>query len=153
MGYVGHNCDVNDLYPGNSYVDWIVWDPYLGSTKTLDQTGMGLFYTLLTSNTTSTRAYTSKPWGYNEWGAEVVGNKPGTYQAYNFVKAALDNGTYPNIKLYDVWDSHVANTDKNWQIGFAQLNSSVPPSLSADATEQSTYNAFANDPRLFDSFY
>jgi hypothetical protein len=153
MGYAGHNCDVNDLYPGNSYVDWIVWDPYEGSTKTLDQTGVGLFYGFLTSNTTSSRAYTSKPWGLNEWGAEVVGNKPGTYQVYGYMKAALDNGTYPNLKMFNVWDSHVASSTKNWQIGFAQLDSNNPPTLVADPNEQAAYNAFANDPRFTDAFY
>jgi hypothetical protein len=153
MGYAGHDCDINDLYPGNSYVDWIVWDPYEGSTKTLDQTGVGLFYGFLTSNTNTTRAYTSKPWGLNEWGAEVVGNKTGTYQVYGYMKSALDNNTYPNLKMFNVWDSHVANSNKNWQIGFAQLNTSTPPSLSADPAEQTAYNAFANDPRFTDSFY
>jgi hypothetical protein len=70
------------------------------------------------------------------------------------MKAAIDNKTYPNLKMFNVWDSHVAtNSNKNWQIGFAQLNSSTPPSISADPSEQNAYNAFAGDPRFTDAFY
>jgi hypothetical protein len=153
QGYVGHNCDVNDLWPGNSYVDWVAWDPYLGSNKTLDQLGVGLFYNFLTSNSTGAHSYSSKPWALNEWGAEVVGSPASTYALYGRMKTALDSGTYPNLKMFNVWDSHVASSTKNWQIGFAQLNSSNPPSLSADPSEQAAYNAFANDPRFTDAFY
>ncbi|HET6924295.1 MAG TPA: hypothetical protein VFH39_00500, partial [Candidatus Saccharimonadales bacterium] len=66
MGYPTWNCLVPDLWPGNSYVDWIMWDPYSQSS---DFSGMvNTFYSYLTTNSDSTHDYTSKPWGLAEWG-------------------------------------------------------------------------------------
>ena len=28
MGWKDWNCVVKDLWPGNDYVDWVMWDPY-----------------------------------------------------------------------------------------------------------------------------
>jgi hypothetical protein len=111
---------------------------------------VGLFYSFLNSNTTSSRAYTSKPWGLNEWGSSSDSTsgstyRTDTYNGYDEMKAALDSATYPNLKMYNVWDSAVSG-GLDWRIDYD--SASVQ-----DDTEQNHYKAFASDPRFTDSFY
>jgi hypothetical protein len=58
MGWQGWNCMVDDLWPGNDLVDWIIWDPY-GDDKLNFQTSVAPFYNFLTANSDATHDYLS----------------------------------------------------------------------------------------------
>ena len=69
MGYAGWDCMVDDLWPGNSLVDWVFWDPYSEQQPDLLTQTVSNFYNLLTSMSDSTHNYLSKPWGLGEFGS------------------------------------------------------------------------------------
>ena len=33
MGYVTWHCVTKDMWPGNDYVDWVMWDPYVDNAS------------------------------------------------------------------------------------------------------------------------
>jgi hypothetical protein len=135
MGYSTWNCMVKDLWPGNSYVDWVTWDPYMTNNATSFNGAVSPFYNVLTSSTDSSHNFTSKPWGLSEWGVDPAVDQAHAYADYDGAKAAVDNGTFPNLKLYVVFDA--VNP-----VDFRILYSG---SSTKDTTELSHYSAFAND--------
>jgi len=50
------------MWPGNSYVDWVVYDPYAQNSETFGSSLQNL-YNYLSQNSDTNHAYTSKPWG------------------------------------------------------------------------------------------
>ncbi len=137
MGFSKWNCLVPQLWPGNSYVDWVLWDPYTPGGGANLNAAIGNLYTYLTNNSDTNHDYTSKPWGLNEWGASFS-NAAQTYQAYADAKADVDNNTFPKLKLWDVWDNLGFKTDYNNAGG-------------QDPAEQAAYNKFADDSQFVDS--
>jgi fibronectin type 3 domain-containing protein len=109
-GYSGRYSMFNSLYPGNSYVDWIGYDPYNfgtcqnsgGATKTFQQT-IDPMYQWLESN-----GYGDKPFILPEYGT-VPNPSDSTAAAawYNSVPSVL--ATHPNIKALVQWDDSVGN--------------------------------------------
>jgi hypothetical protein len=146
MGYSGWNCVVKDMWPGNGYVDWVMFDPYANTTFADSVNPM---YNYLTANTDASHAFTSKPWGLAEWGFD---DRHGSTQAkvyayYDNAKQALDNNTFPRLKAYVMWDNKVDGT------GVIDARTMYTPANVIDKIEQAHYNAFANDPRFTDAFY
>ena len=62
------------------------------------------------------------------------------YQMYDDAKRALDNNTYPRLKLYTVWDQHTSSSTDN-RVGYTRTGVKDP-------VEQARYNLFANDPLM-----
>jgi hypothetical protein len=142
MSYSGYACELNDLWPGNSYVDWVMWDNYAYKTRTFD--AMTSYFTgWLTQNTDASHAYTSKPWGFNEYGTYNM-TQPNVYKFWQDAKVAIDNNTYPNIKMYNVFDT-IGTTGDHRLL--------YDDSGNIDQTEQNYYNAFADDPHFTDTYY
>lgn len=83
-GDIAHAAQFSKLYPGNAYVDWIMWDPYnwygcKGGAKTWRSFGQAVepMYEWLTASSgrRGNGNYLSKPWGLGEFGT-VEGPRP-----------------------------------------------------------------------------
>jgi hypothetical protein len=139
MNYKPWQCLVPDMYPGSANVDWVTFEAY-GGSETFNQKVSDM-YNLLTADTDATHDFTSKPWGLGEWG--VCNNVPQStvYKYYDDAKAALDNNTFPRLKLYMVYDDNGNNAGMGCLTGYDYAGT-------LDPTEQQHYNAFADDPAL-----
>ena len=137
MGWKAWNCVVKGLWPGNSYVDWVMWDPYpRNATWT---TFVNWFYNFLIANNDAEHNFMSKPWGLAEFGF-VGTSQTAAYQIYDDLRANLRNGVHPRLKAYVVWDNYLTNGEDN-RVAYSA-------SHVKDPVEQQHYNAFANDPML-----
>jgi hypothetical protein len=103
MNYVVWDCMVDDLWPGNNLVDWLLFESYTYDGTTFDS-NTAPFYNWLTKNSDATHDYLSKPWGLGEFGSRVSSNA-GEEQFYSDIKTDIDNNTYPKLKLYSVFDA------------------------------------------------
>ncbi len=136
-GYVTGQCLTRDLWPGNAYVDWLMWDPY---PKNASWTAtVGSFYNYLTANSDAEHDYLSKAWGLGEFGY-VGSSQPAAYAMYAEARRNLQNGVHPRIKAFVVWDNYTSNSHDD-RVGFTENHV-------ADPLEQESYNAFANDTLL-----
>jgi beta-mannanase len=133
-------CMTNALWPGNSYVDWVAWDPYDTTANAGWDTTTSYFYNILNSLSNSTYNYKSKPWMLAEYG--IGGNlaQSEAYQYYADAKTALDANTYPALKAYVVFDA----------IGtlYSQVEYGGDPTVFLDTTEQTDYNKLADDSKF-----
>jgi hypothetical protein len=103
MNYAPWDCLVDDLWPGNGLVDWIFFESYSDNNSTFaSQTGH--FYNLLTSHSNAAHDYLAKPWGVGEFGTNAS-NLAVRNTYYSGVKTALDNNTFPHLKLLSLFDS------------------------------------------------
>jgi beta-mannanase len=132
-------CMTKALWPGDSYVDWVAWDPYDSGTGWNDT--ISFFYNQLTTLTDATHSFTAKPWMLSEHG--IYGKRPQSeaYAYYDDAKTALDNGTYSRIKAYVVFD---AIGSLYTQIDYGGDGSAGHPVVQDDV-EQTHYKTFAND--------
>ena len=137
MGWDGWQCATRGLWPGNDYVDWVMWDPYpRNATWT---TFINSFYNYLLSHNDAAHNFMSKPWGLAEFGF-VGTSQTAAYRIYDDLRANLNNGVHSRLKAYVVWDNH---TSSSLDDRVAYTAAGVP-----DPVEQQHYNAFANDPLL-----
>jgi hypothetical protein len=139
LGYYKWDCLFPELWPGNSRVDWITWDPYIGPRERWNDL-VGYFYNAMTAKADADHDYTSKPWGLAEFGYWYGTNQTEAYRMYDDARAALDSGKYPRLKLYEPFDMISLGRDTRTSYTAAGV---------FDPTEQQRYNAFANDP-IFD---
>jgi fibronectin type 3 domain-containing protein len=137
MGWEGWNCVVEAAWPGNDYVDWLMWDPYPRNATWAYN--VGTFYNFLTAHSNADHNFLSKPWGLAEYGY-IGTSQSAAYQMYDDARRAVQNNTYPNIKAYSVWDNHTSSSS---DVRVSYNHGSV-----ADPVEQQHYNAFANDPMM-----
>lgn len=144
MNYPAWSCVVPDLYPGDSLVDWIVFNGYAQGAGNWDSV-VSRFYNYLLNNSNSTHNYLSKPWGIVEWGI-MRSTQAEAYSYYDQVKASLDASTFPKLKLYMIFDS-IGPPDYT-PGGQIETGSD----LVYDQTEVNHYKAFANDPKLLGSW-
>ncbi len=142
-GFSSFDCMAKDLWPGNSYVDWIMWDPYSGANSVTWNSTVSHYYNWLSANTDASHDYTSKIWGLGEFGIghgkTLTADQAHTYQFYDDAKAALDANTYPRIKLYTGFDAQGTHDTQTLYVTTTHV---------LDQTEQDHYNLFANDPKL-----
>jgi hypothetical protein len=143
MGYVPNwACEFKDLWPGNDLVDWVTWNPYSlnGSTETWDRT-INSFYSWMSANNDATHDFLSKPWGVGEFGVGSKATRAFEYQYYTDAKAAIDAGRFSRLKYYSVYDA----------IGAFETRTNYDTAGVLNPTEQTKYNAFANDPLFLSS--
>lgn len=139
MGYSGWNCLVPLLWPGNSYVDWIMYDPYSNGTggNASFSSSVGEFYDYLTSNSNATHDYLSKTWGLAEHGynnSNGTSTQANAIAYWNQAASAITNDTYPKLKAYVAFDTSTNGTS---QVG-------LDFSGAVSTSEQAAYNSFAN---------
>ena len=109
MGYVDYFGCAQALWPGNDYVDWVMWDPYPNSKSFVDT--VGGFYDHLTAHSDSQHDFLSKPWGLAEWG--YMGNdQKAAIKMYGDARDALHANTFPKLKAYLIWDNVGARDER-----------------------------------------
>jgi hypothetical protein len=103
MGFGNWNCMIDDLWPGNSLVDWVLFDPYVVNRGTFSSS-VSPFYNELTTLSDATHDYLSKPWGLGEFGdgAASDASQEGFYSA---VAHSLDTAEFPKLKLLTFFDA------------------------------------------------
>ncbi|HTW19115.1 MAG TPA: glycosyl hydrolase [Mycobacteriales bacterium] len=129
-GYSAHDAEFNSLYPGNSYVDWIGYDPYNFASchntawKSFNDT-IDPFYQWLESN-----GYGDKPFMLPEYGTVADPSDPSASgDWYASVPAAM--ASHPNIKAVMEWDdtasgcSSELTVDPGTLAGFASAGKSA----------------------------
>jgi hypothetical protein len=103
MGYSGWQCMVDDLWPGNSLVDWILWDPYSSDNLTFSQT-VETFYNELTTMSDASHDYLSKAWGLGEFGDRST-STANQDQFFSTVAQSLNDNEFPKLKLLTMFDA------------------------------------------------
>lgn len=145
MGFDRHNCMVKEIWPGNALVDWVLWDPYMATSGQTFSSVVSPFYNFLTSQTDAGHNFTSKPWGLNEWGAFTsVTNQNDVYRLYAEAKQAVENGQFPKLKMYSIFDTY--NVDGDFRIRYTGGGTS-------DTSEEAAYKQFAVLPQFTDEHY
>ena len=98
----------DSLWPGNSYVDWLMWDEYQESSSPTFTNVLQNGYQWMTTNSTATNNYLSKPWGLAEWGVGINGYLPTVADQTNGINglnAAVNKyHAFPRIYLYSYFD-------------------------------------------------
>jgi hypothetical protein len=136
MGFSQWDCMVDDLWPGDDLVDWVVWDPY-SESQSFSAT-IGRFYHYLEASADATHDYTSKAWGLGEWGVWGGASQAFTYQYYDDARASIAADEFPRLKLYSIFD-HGVTAPGTSRIGYDSNNV-------WDQSEVDHYRALANDP-------
>jgi hypothetical protein len=138
MGFGNWNCMVDDLWPGNSLVDWVLWDPYGRDGGTFSGS-VGSFYNSLTAMSDSTHNYLSKPWGLGEFATNAhLESDRKAY--YSNMKSTLDSNLFPKLKLLEVWDTF-AGPGSDYRVAYTYDDKPSPSELNA-------FKAVAADPTI-----
>jgi beta-mannanase len=119
------------LWPGNSNVDWVMWDQYQSSSTDTYTNVLQDGYNWMTANSSPTTDYLSKPWGLAEWGVGINDYYPTVADQTNGIAGltiALNQYTrFPKIKLVNYFDELAATL--------------LPGAIT-------TYSNFANSPYM-----
>ncbi len=156
MNYKPWLCLVNDLYPGDNLIDWIIFNAYGDTTVTKNPPSFDFqvtqFETFLEQNSDAAHDYLSKAWGIAEWGIYEVGGTAAQDLAaekgyYTQGMTALDADTYPRLKIYTQFDAINPNNGHNYRVAYDDTGNKYDPA------KGSYYSAFAEDSRFTDAFY
>jgi hypothetical protein len=93
---------------------------------------------VLQNDNSATDNFETKPWGAAEWGDCDTSDQAHVYQYYGEAKAALDANSYPRLKMYMIYDDNGNNAGMGCLTEYSKAGT-------FDPTEQSDYNAFADD--------
>ena len=146
QSYEPLDCMIDDLYPGDNLVDWIVFNGYGNNTHNDFTANVQHYYDFFTTHTDATHSYTSKKWGMIEWGLNGSSAAAGV-QYYKDAKTALDTNIFPRLKMYAIFDSIGPDVPvKDYRVAYD--GNSVFSQAKQDA-----YTAFAHDPRFTDAYY
>jgi hypothetical protein len=105
MSYPHFSCLVPQLWPGNSLVDWVLYDSYDhdNSTGTNWANTVGRFYQTLEHDSSPSVDFDSKPWGLGEFNT-CKNNSPANIEQYFLqAKQSIDADTYPRLKMYNIF--------------------------------------------------
>jgi hypothetical protein len=121
----------DSLWPGNSYVDWVMWDEYQDTSTPVFTNVLANGYNWMTTNSTASNNYLSKPWGLAEWGVGINSYLPTVADQTNGINGlntAVNNyHWFPKLNLLEYFDEG-------------------SPALLGGAT--GSYSNFANSPVL-----
>lgn len=101
MSYPPFYCLVPQLWPGNQYVDWVLYDTY-GHSKGYANTA-GAFYKVLQQDSSPSVDLNSKPWGLGEFNDCTPKNPQDAITYFNDAEVAFKANTYPRLKMYLVY--------------------------------------------------
>jgi hypothetical protein len=127
MGFSGWNCMVDDLWPGNDLVDWVLWDPYALNNGTFSSS-VAPFYNELTSLSDASHDYLSKPWGLGEFG-DGAASEVSQLTYYADVATALTTNQFPRLKLLSFFDAVGPVAD--YRIGYDEAGVWDPSEVAA----------------------
>lgn len=139
MGTPKWDCMLDDLWPGDERVDWLIWEPYFSKDELFIPSTTS-YYDKFTSLSAPGHNYASKPWGIGEWASwDPTTNppQPGVYKLYDDVKTSMNAGMFPNLKMLIYYDTIGPAHDDRLEY----THSGVP-----DPVEQQHYNDLANSP-------
>jgi hypothetical protein len=137
MNYSRWDCMIDDLWPGNSLVDWIFFESYSGNGDTFaNETGH--FYNLLTTHSDAANDYLSKPWGIGEFGTSMT-SASARAAYYDSIKTAIDDRTYPRLRLLSVYDYLIGDND--FRVAYDSQSQYDPSDLAA-------FDSIGNDPTV-----
>ena len=140
MNYDPFNCMVDELYPGDQYVDWITWNAYQHGDKDVSfvAEASNLYnYFSTHSSAADGRDYLSKAWGLAEWGINGS-TQANAYLYYQQAREAVEGNVFPRLKLYAAFDNGDPNTgDGSYRVAYGTDNL-------FDQAEQDAFNAFAS---------
>ena len=139
QGYVPLDCVINDLYPGDNLVDWVMFNGYGNTLQNDFIHNVQHYYDFFAANSTTGRNYMSKPWGIVEWNIHDSSVADGV-KYYTDAKTALDNNIFPRLKAYMIFDSIGPDGNEN-RVAYDNLHV-------YSQARQDAYNRFANDPIL-----
>jgi hypothetical protein len=129
-GDVGdHGSTYQTWYPGDAYVNWIMWDPYNwfgcnrpsagGATWNSFASTVSPMYTWLTthSGTPGNGDYLSKPWGLAEYGT-VEGANPTDKAQWMEDAVSTAQSQFPNLKALVYFDASDSTNGRscNWTV-------------------------------------
>ncbi|HSX32843.1 MAG TPA: Ig-like domain-containing protein [Candidatus Saccharimonadales bacterium] len=148
MNFSPWDCLVNQMYPGDNYVDWIVFNAYGSDDGRSFADIVRHFSDLLAANTTKNcdvtatttcHDYLDKQWGIGEWSTHAA-TEPAAANYYKGAQTAIESNQFPfsKIKLYLIFDSKGGDANEN-RIGY--LVNDAP-----DAAKQQAYADLANSP-------
>lgn len=137
MGFARWDCMVDDLWPGDSLVDWVTYDPYGNQNQGFNES-VGRFYGYLEAHSDSTHDYTSKPWGLAEFGVDNT-NDATKNEFYREAKRSVESDRFPRLKLYMTFDSIGTNSDRRI---FVNQDGDVDESSASGYVEFATSDAF-----------
>lgn len=123
MGYSKWNCMLDDMWPGNHLVDWVMWEAYIGDNDATWPEKPLAMYNYFLKNSNATHDYKSKPWGINEFGFR--GSQNHVYKQYENVKKAIHNDIMPRVKMYNIWDS-ISQSGVDYRAGYDSKGNSDP---------------------------
>jgi hypothetical protein len=148
MGFEEWNCVVPHLWPGNDKVDWVLWDPY--ATNADFTTSVRRLYSLLSSKSTTTTSFTSKPWGLAEFSSHNTTQADGRQYWLN-AKKAIEANTFPKLKMYLAFDSANGKSDNRVSYHCSAWDANkicLSGKTILDSIEQANYKSLANSTRL-----
>jgi hypothetical protein len=141
MNYAAWDCLVDDLYPGNNLVDWVMFNAYGYGTGGASNatTNVKRFIDVMAKNQDSAHDFSAKPWGIVEWNVhDMPAAQANKY--YDDIKAMANNNTFPNLKAYMVFDSIGPDGNDN-RIAYIKPGSAA---AQYDATKLDRYKQLAN---------
>lgn len=138
MNYFRWDCVVPLLYPGDDYVDWIMFNAYGSWIRPDFVANVDRFSQLLTRISTDGRDLLGKPWGIVEWGVHDATQEQ-AISYYRQAMAALEAGRFPNLHAYLIFDSPGAHDQGGLRVAYGDDGR-------FDPAEQDAYQRFANHP-------
>jgi chitodextrinase len=137
MNWTPWDCLVDDVYPGDDLVDWIMFNGYGGPAYPNYERNVGHFYDLLTSMSTAQHDFRSKPWGIVEWSVRNSTETQGV-SYFNQARTALEANRFPKLQAYIAYDMQGADGNEN-RVAYTGSGAYSQAKMNA-------YSAFANSP-------
>ena len=146
MDYMGSHpseyCLVPQLWPGNSLVDWVLYDSY-DHDNPKDGTNwsdtVGRFYHVLQQDSSPGVDFDAKPWGLGEFGTCQTPSTANSHQYFLQAKQSIDSNDYPNLKMYLMFAIGQGHTSKGC---LTDYDANGQP----DPTKNTEIKSFANSP-------
>ena len=146
MDYMGSHpnmdCLVPQLWPGNSLVDWVLYDSYdhdIPGLGTNWPNTVGRFYHVLEQDSSPSVNFDSKPWGLGEFGTCRTPSTANSHQYFQQAKQSIDSNAYPRLKMYLMFAVGQGHTSKGCLTDFT-ANGQLDPAKNTEI------RAFANSP-------
>jgi hypothetical protein len=138
INYPTWDCMIDQLYPGNDYVNWVWFNAYYGSPSTSFNANVSRFQNLLTKYNSANHAWLSKPWGIVEWSA-TQGAESSEIAYFNEAAQSIRANTFPKLRGFMVYDSNDFGDQnaRSFRVGYDNSNN-------WDQTKQKAYNSVVN---------
>jgi hypothetical protein len=144
MDYMGshpnEDCLVPQLWPGNSLVDWVLYDSYdhdIPQQGTNWSDTVGRFYHVLEQDSSPSVDFDAKPWGLGEFGTCRTPSVANSHQYFEQAKQSIDANAYPRLKMYLFFAVGQGHTSKGCLTDY-------DPNGQPDPTKNTEIRSFAN---------